>query len=99
MAKKNINHQPAQSGKSVRFITGSSTGFGCELPSQPLAPGYRTVVTARQPEAVKTLAALGEALVLPLDVTDQSQIDKAIPAAEPKTAWETVSCGADFPKK
>jgi len=46
--------------------------------------GYRTVVTARKPDEVKDLAAKGQALVLKLDVTDQSQIDAAIKAAEDK---------------
>ncbi|MGV8894698.1 MAG: oxidoreductase [Burkholderiaceae bacterium] len=70
--------------KPVWFITGCSTGFGRELAAQVLALGYRTVVTARNPDAVKDLAAKGDALVLKLDVTDQSQIDVAIKAAEDK---------------
>jgi len=41
-------------------------------------------VTARKPDEVKDLAAKGQALVLKLDVTDQSQIDAAIKAAEDK---------------
>ena len=66
----------------VWFITGCSTGFGRELATQVLERGYRVVVTARKPDAVEALAAKGEALVLKLDVTDQSQIDAAIKAAE-----------------
>jgi NAD(P)-dependent dehydrogenase (short-subunit alcohol dehydrogenase family) len=46
--------------------------------------GYRTVVTARKPNEVKDLAAIGEALVLKLDVTNQGQIKAAIKAAETK---------------
>jgi len=84
MTKTPSNHQPVQSGKPVWFITGCSTGFGRELASQTLALGYRTVVTARQPEEVTALAALGDALVLPLDVTNQRQIDQAILATEQK---------------
>jgi NAD(P)-dependent dehydrogenase (short-subunit alcohol dehydrogenase family) len=68
--------------KPVWFITGCSTGFGHELATQALARGFRTVVTARKPEQVQALAAMGEALVLKLDVTDQSQIDAAIKAAQ-----------------
>lgn len=70
--------------KPVWFITGCSTGFGRELAAQVLALGYRTVVTARNPDDVKDLAARGDALVLKLDVTDQSQIDATIKAAEEK---------------
>jgi NAD(P)-dependent dehydrogenase (short-subunit alcohol dehydrogenase family) len=70
--------------KPVWFITGCSTGFGRELAKHVLERGYRTVVTARNPVEVKDLAAGTEALVLKLDVTDQSQIDAAIKAAEEK---------------
>ena len=68
----------------VWFITGCSTGFGRELAKHALERGHRTVVTARDPDEVKDLAAKGEALVLKLDVTDQGQIDAAIKAAEDK---------------
>jgi NAD(P)-dependent dehydrogenase (short-subunit alcohol dehydrogenase family) len=70
--------------KPVWFITGCSTGFGRELAKHLLERGCRTVVTARNPDAVSDLAAKGEALVLKLDVTDQGQIDVAIKAAEEK---------------
>ena len=75
--KKNTNTE-----NPVWFITGCSTGFGRELATQALERGYRVVVTARKPDEVEALAAKGEALVLKLDVTDQSQIDAAIKAAE-----------------
>lgn len=68
--------------KPVWFITGCSTGFGRELAKQVLELGYRTVVTARNPADIKDLADMGDALALKLDVTDQSQIDAAIKAAE-----------------
>ena len=42
------------------------------------------MVTAPKPDEVKDLAALGEALVLKLDVTNQGQINVAIKAAEKK---------------
>ena len=53
-----------------------------ELAKHVLERGYRTVVTARNPDEVNDLAAKGEALVLKLDVTDQDQIDAAIKAAD-----------------
>lgn len=65
----------------VWFITGCSTGFGRELAKLVLERGYRTVVTARNPDEVNDVAAHGEALALKLDVTDQGQIDAAIKAA------------------
>jgi NAD(P)-dependent dehydrogenase (short-subunit alcohol dehydrogenase family) len=70
--------------KPVWLITGCSTGFGRELAKHVLERGYRTVVTARNPDEVRDLADKGEALVLKLDVTDQGQIDAAINAAEQK---------------
>ena len=74
--------QSAITEKPVWFITGCSTGFGRELAKHVLERGYRTVVTARNPNEVNDLAAKGEALVLKLDVTDQDQIDAAIKEAE-----------------
>ena len=76
--KSTINEKP------VWFITGCSTGFGRELAKHLLQRGYPTVVTARNPEDVKDLAALGDALVLKLDVTDRTQRGEAIRAAEEK---------------
>ena len=76
--KSPINEKP------VWFITGCSTGFGRELATHVLERGYPTVVTARNPEDVKDLAALGDALVLKLDVTDRTQSGEAIRAAEEK---------------
>ena len=71
---------------AVWFITGCSTGFGQELASQLLEQGYRVAATARK---VDSLSALSEkygdkVLALPLDVTNQSQIDAAITATVEK---------------
>ena len=74
----------AISRNPVWLITGCSTGFGRELAKHVIERGYRTVVTARNPDEVKDLAAKGEVLVLKLDVTDQGQIDAAIKATEEK---------------
>ena len=78
----NITDNSAITGKPVWFITGCSTGFGRELAKYVLQRGYRVVVTARNPDDVNDIAALGEALVLNLDVTDQGQVNAAIKAAE-----------------
>jgi NAD(P)-dependent dehydrogenase (short-subunit alcohol dehydrogenase family) len=80
------NTKSAITEKPVWFITGCSTGFGRQLAKHVLERGYRTVVTARNPDEVNGLAAKGEALVLKLDVTDQCQINAAIKAAEDKFA-------------
>ena len=74
-----MSSAPASSTAPVWFITGCSTGFGRELALAVLDKGWRAVVTARQPGA---LAEFGErygdrALVLELDVTQASQINRA----------------------
>jgi NAD(P)-dependent dehydrogenase (short-subunit alcohol dehydrogenase family) len=78
------NDKSAITDESVWFITGCSTGFGRELAKHVLERGYRTVVTARNPDDVKDLAAKGDALVLRLDVTDWTQSGEAVKAAEEK---------------
>lgn len=81
--KAQDNKLPA-SEKPVWFITGCSTGFGRELAKLVLERGYRAVITARNPDDVKDLAALGDALALKLDVTDPAQVDVAIAATKEK---------------
>ncbi|PXA84970.1 short-chain dehydrogenase/reductase [Nostoc sp. 3335mG] len=68
----------------VWFISGCSTGFGRELARLVLEQGGRAAVTARGKDRVADLAAIApdRALALDLDVTDQSQIDAAVKAAE-----------------
>jgi NAD(P)-dependent dehydrogenase (short-subunit alcohol dehydrogenase family) len=80
MASKSKNTR--QSEKPIWFITGCSTGFGRQIAKHVLELGYRAVVTARDPDDLRELAELGEALVLKLDVTDPSQAEKAVKAAE-----------------
>ena len=76
------NEKSAIGETPVWFITGCSTGFGRELARHLLGAGYRTVVTARNPDSLKDLGVHQNALVLKLDVTDPSQIDAAVKAAE-----------------
>ena len=78
------NSNSALTEKPVWFITGCSTGFGREMANHLLQSGYRTVVTARNPDDLRDLAKNGNSLVLKLDVTDQSQIVDAVRAAESK---------------
>ncbi len=72
----------SQSQKPVWFITGCSTGFGRQIATHVLELGYRVVVTSRDPDDVRDLAKHGDALVLKLDVTDRSQAESAVKAAE-----------------
>jgi NAD(P)-dependent dehydrogenase (short-subunit alcohol dehydrogenase family) len=71
-----------QAAKPVWFITGCSTGFGRQIAKHVLELGYRVVVTSRDPEDVQDLAELGDVLILKLDVTDRSQAEAAVKAAE-----------------
>lgn len=68
--------------KPVWFITGCSTGFGRQIAKHVLELGYRTVVTSRDPEAVRDLEMYGDAMILKLDVTERSQAEEAVKAAE-----------------
>ena len=66
------------------LVTGSSTGFGHSIVRAVLARGGNVVATARNPAALKSLAAEGPGRMLTaeLDVTRHDQISSAIKAAE-----------------
>jgi NAD(P)-dependent dehydrogenase (short-subunit alcohol dehydrogenase family) len=74
----------SQTDTPVWFITGCSTGFGRELARLVLDRGWRAVVTARNPSQVADLIQghEGEAIALPLDVTDAAQVAAAAKAAQ-----------------
>ena len=78
------NEKATGANGPVWFITGCSTGFGHELAKQALERGFRVVATARKPDEIESLKALGDALILKLDVTDPKQIADAVKAAEDK---------------
>lgn len=69
--------------KKVWFITGCSTGFGRALANEVLAHGYNAVVTARNTADIEDIASHypNTVLVLPLDVTSTSDIEKAVTKA------------------
>jgi NAD(P)-dependent dehydrogenase (short-subunit alcohol dehydrogenase family) len=66
------------------LITGCSTGLGRALAQTVLAHGHNAVVTARNVNAVRDIAAdfPDTALALPLDVTDKEQISTAVQQAQ-----------------
>ena len=72
------------SEKKVWFITGCSTGFGRELAKYLLENNYQVVVTARNTEKIQDLVEINpeNALAVKLDVTDKSQVKKAVAEAE-----------------
>ncbi|GAA4235141.1 oxidoreductase [Actinomadura meridiana] len=64
----------------VWLITGCSTGFGRELALAALEAGDRVMATARNPEKLADLAAIGGNRVrtAPLDVTQEDQVTAAV---------------------
>ncbi|MBB3465074.1 oxidoreductase [Rhizobium sp. BK377] len=70
--------------QKIWFITGCSTGFGYELAKQVLERGDRAVLTARRPENLEDLVEEydGNAIALPLDVTDEKAVETAVCSAE-----------------
>ncbi|MEU1603821.1 SDR family NAD(P)-dependent oxidoreductase [Micromonospora matsumotoense] len=66
---------------SVWFVTGASRGFGLEIVRQLLEQGEQVVATARNTSSLADLPHPDRLLVVPLDVTDQSQADRAVLAA------------------
>jgi NAD(P)-dependent dehydrogenase (short-subunit alcohol dehydrogenase family) len=65
------------------LITGGTSGFGRAYAEEALAQGDQVVLTARRVEQLDGWAQHhgGQALVVPLDVTDPSQVTNAVAAA------------------
>ena len=67
----------------VVFITGASSGFGADAARLFAKEGCIVILAARRMDRLTALAeeirlAGGQALAVPLDVTEQSQIDDAV---------------------
>ncbi|MDR1449140.1 MAG: SDR family NAD(P)-dependent oxidoreductase [Propionibacteriaceae bacterium] len=71
---------------TVWFITGSSRGLGRKIAQAALANGDKVAATARDTAKLAELAAAypEQILTLPLDVTDEAQIEAAVAAAHAK---------------
>jgi NAD(P)-dependent dehydrogenase (short-subunit alcohol dehydrogenase family) len=65
------------------FITGASSGLGRAFAEHAVARGHAVIATARRTDPLRDLAALApdRVLVLPLDVTGQAEIERAVAAA------------------
>ncbi len=72
--------------KKVWLITGCSTGFGRALAKEVLDQGYRAAITSRNSGDVQDIVAeYGDsAIILPLDVTKNSEIEAAVKATVDK---------------
>jgi len=64
-------------GPRTIFITGSSSGLGRAAAKLFAARGWKVVATMRDHERENDLADLPGVVLLPLDITDQAQIERA----------------------
>lgn len=68
--------------KKVWFITGGNKGLGAAMVKETLANGYQVVATARSvASAEQTLGTHPNLLILPLDITNDEQVQAAVAAA------------------
>ncbi len=74
------------------WIIGASTGIGKALAENLLARGARVAVSARRAQALEeAFASQANALLLPLDMTDNAQLVSALRAIE--QAWGGLDLG------
>ena len=66
--------------KKTWFVTGSSRGLGRSITAAVLAKGDNIAATARNPKQLEELVTQypSQIIVLPVDVTNREQIDKAV---------------------
>ncbi|WP_020596625.1 SDR family oxidoreductase [Spirosoma panaciterrae] len=60
------------------FITGASSGFGKETATLFQRNGWNVLATMRSPEKENELNQLDNVMLIPVDVTDQQSIDRAV---------------------
>ena len=75
---------------ATMFITGASSGIGRAVAELALAEGWRVGLFARSEAALAEVAAAGDALVLPGDVTDLASVEAAV--ARLADAWGRLDC-------
>jgi len=75
---------------ATMFITGASSGIGRSVAELALAEGWRVGLFARSEAALAEVAAAGDALVLPGDVTDLASVEAAV--ARLADAWGRLDC-------
>ena len=69
-----------QQAKTI-FVTGSSSGLGRATAKLFSSRGWNVIATMRNPEKETELATLPKIVLLPLDITDQQQIERAVESA------------------
>ena len=98
--------EPFRLDGAVALVTGASSGFGRHFGSVLARAGARVVLAARRAERVQAacdeiVAAGGEAVALPMDVTDTASIKAAFDGAEAAFGVVTVvvnNAGITIPK-
>ena len=78
------------------FITGSSSGLGRAAAKLFAARGWKVVATMRNPEKEKELADLAGMVLLPLDITQPAQIERAAATAISRGGVDVVFNNAGY---
>ena len=66
--------------KKTILITGASSGIGAAVAERFLAEGWTVGLMARRASPLETLAGKGDGVVLPGDVTDETDVQSAVDA-------------------
>jgi NAD(P)-dependent dehydrogenase (short-subunit alcohol dehydrogenase family) len=66
-----------QRGKTI-FITGSSSGLGRATAKVFASHGWRVIATMRNPDKETELTTFSNVALLPLDITDSTQIERTV---------------------
>lgn len=78
------------------FITGASTGLGKSTAKLFQSKGWQVIATMRNPEKETELNQLENVIVLPLDVTNQEQIDSTIKSITDRYSVDVVLNNAGY---
>ena len=84
-----------QQGKTI-FVTGSSSGLGRATAKLFSSRGWNVIATMRNPEKETELATLPKIVLLPLDITDHQQIERAVASAMALGAIDVVFNNAGY---
>ena len=84
-----------QQAKTI-FVTGSSSGLGRATAKLFSSRGWNVIATMRNPEKEKELATLPKIVLLPLDITDHQQIERAVASAMALGAIDVVFNNAGY---
>ncbi|MEL7345692.1 MAG: SDR family oxidoreductase [Pseudomonadota bacterium] len=72
------------------LITGASSGIGKATAEAAMDAGWRVGLLARRAEPLQALSEMGDALVLPADVTDLASVEAAV--GQVAASWGRLDC-------